>query len=196
MKGNCYTTTISWENALREDWEKPTAPDGQSNGIWHYHRTDGILRKEWIDEWKDRGVHFTVIMLFWRPAWFLNKEAHVDIFSPRERDKMAIGAFNAVIGGAGSQMLWFDMPKISEKDYRTTMAGTSYLSWPIKNLRETERREIIGTNLSLVRVNVPHAIYVGQEPRWCISLRTADMMSFPSWDAMVDSYMERGIIKN
>lgn len=196
MKKNCYETLIRWDHAIRDDWKRPSISDDRGTGIWFYNHPEEIFRREWISEWRSKGMLFSAAMLFWRPAWFMNREAHVDIHSPANRDRFSIGAFNAIIGGEGSQMLWFDRPSVREEDYRITQAGTAYLSWPISRLKEVERSAINGPHLSLVRVDVPHAIYVGPEPRWCISIRTSDMMTFGSWDEMVDVYSRRGVIKD
>lgn len=193
MMLNHLETNIRWDGALLTGWNDSCVIHGRRPNIWHRRDLTEIFEKSWLEECNDRGLKFTSAMIFWRPAWSHNHEAHVDILDHGQELLLAAGAFNAIIGGIGSRMRWFGMPPVMESDLRFTKANTPYLSWPTDQLVKESDAELGGPHISLVRVDIPHAISVAQEPRWCISLRVANIRDFSCWESMVDHYLGLGI---
>jgi hypothetical protein len=171
------------QNAIREDWVFPTVTGDY--GIWKILATD-MLTPEWINYLQTIGINIESLMLFYRGQNIKNNDAHVDISMPYTPTiKYVAGGLNFVLQGNGSSMIWYETPK-EYKELQFTKANTPYLSWLISDLVETDRAEI-GNELVLVRTNVPHSIIMGNEPRWCISVRPINAGSI-SWEYLVNHF--------
>jgi hypothetical protein len=179
-----YELDIDTLNAFKTGYSLPDVT-GRNFGIW-WVRKDDIFDPSWIKYLSNKGIDIIGSMLFWRPAGFTNVTAHVDVGD----GKTAGFALNWVIGGKDSEMSWYHLPP-GPKPVEYTTAGTPFSAWPISQLVETDRR-CIQSRMTLVRVDVPHAIFVKDEPRWCISLRTNQHGI--TWDRCVSFMQEKGLI--
>ena len=168
------------KHALREDWVFPTVEG--NFGIWDLSATK-IFNKEWLSYLSQVGLDIKYVMLFYRGPGFNRTTAHIDVYPPGTPPVQFLpGAFNYVLQGKGSEMVWYDTPA-EPKEVMFTKAKTPYLEWPILQLEEKDRTEI-GEELVLVRTDVPHTVAMGNEGRWCISGRF-DNMGSVTWDEMV-----------
>ena len=161
---------------------------GTNPGI-SYIPCNDILPNHFLETYRSLGIHLGNSMVFYRPAWMSNEFAHVDLMT-KMPDKSVVCSINMVYMGNGSEMVWYDMPD-RDRDLKWTPAGTPYLSWPVKDLNEKDRACING-RMTLVRVDVPHAIFVKEEPRWCLSLRFST--PFLSWDDAVDFFAKSNLL--
>ena len=179
-----YELDIDTSTAFKQGYTLP-AVNGKDVSVLRVP-TDDIFDPTWIGHLSARGIDITDALLFWRPAWFTNTHAHID----GDIKQSATSGLNWVIGGTGSEMAWYHTPSVpTVVEY--TKAGTAFSSWPISNLVERDRRRI-QERMTLVRVDVPHAIFVKDEPRWCISLRTNQPGL--AWEDRVNFMREKGLI--
>jgi hypothetical protein len=118
------------------------------------------------------------------------RSAHIDIDTvhPFSLKHFSI---NWCIGGADSEMIWYEMPE-TEKSISYTSANTVYISWDTGTLKEIERHHI-GEEATLVRTDIPHSIKMGPEPRWCFSLRLSSLENF-EWDQAVHMFKEMNLL--
>lgn len=184
-----YNLDIDTTRAISPEFEWPVMDKNGRNMIWHYPTPSTIFSQKWLDIAKSVGIEIGAAMMFWRPAGFKNVEAHVDVLN-KDPNKSAVAAVNIIVKGRDSAMAWYKKPA-GNHEVKWTMAKTPYLTWPIDELEEVERKEL-GMNLSLVRVDVPHAIFCGNEERWCISARF--MTNFPDWETAVKAMHYRGLL--
>ena len=184
-----YNLNVNTNQTINSNFQWPVVNKNGRNMIWHYSNPSEIFSQTWLDLAKSIGLDIGGVMLFWRPAKFQNVDAHVDVLS-NNPSKSAIAGLNIVVKGRGSEMAWYKKPA-GEHEIKWTMAKTPYLTWPVKDLEEIERKEL-GMDLTMVRVDVPHAIFCSDEDRWCISARF--MQNFPDWETAVKAMYYRELL--
>jgi hypothetical protein len=186
-----YHLNLNVENAISKDWQFPK-DDGFWGGIgvWTFTK-DKIFNSDWVQYMSDIALPIKTSVLFYREPNLVDDKAHVDLLGGEGDDvaKTYLG-FNWVFGGKGSEMIWYDLPP-GEKKVNLTPAGSRYLSWPISELVEIDRCSIQNIP-TLVRVEYPHSISVGNESRWCISARTS--LHDLTWDEAVEHLKTKNII--
>jgi hypothetical protein len=182
----CRQTNIDMSQAVRSNYQLPIV--GLKNEVWYVKATD-MFNQCWLDSMAESGVPGEWVLIFYRPAGFQHQAAHIDVYGT-DTDSIAVSALNWIIGGRGSEMSWYQPPSepfaISYTD-----RNIPYIQFPICNLEEKHRTNI-GNGVTLVRVNVPHAIFVGDEPRWCISLRNHIRSS--NWSEAVERLQNLGLL--
>jgi hypothetical protein len=130
-----------------------------------------IFTSDWLEYMCNHGLPVTGIMTFGRPAGERPTNAHVDgLVDNSARPNYRDFAFNWVIGGRDSEMIWYDTADV-QIPVSYTPARTPYRQLPTATLTEVDRC-CIQHQPTLVRVNVLHAISVKDEPRIAISVRT------------------------
>lgn len=194
MNNNCWYK-LQLENtttAIRKDWVFPTPPDADY-GVWNLS-ADSIFSDQWLQYLKTLGLPLDRVMLFYRGAGFDRKIAHIDVLpSTGETVKYIAGALNFVLKGNGSNMVWYDIPKVSTK-IRFILPNTPFLAWSVSELEEIDRVHI-GEELMLVKTSAPHNIEMGNEPRWCISVRSTDNINGDtSWEQLVDHFRSLNLL--
>jgi hypothetical protein len=90
-------------------------------------------------------------------------------------------------------MVWYELPE-GDHTPKTSSAGTPYLSWPVRDLKEIDRHTLSTTKLTLVRVDVPHAIIVKKHERWCISARPEGPDDFLDWNKTVNYFRSNNLL--
>lgn len=181
---NCwYKLNVDLTNALRKDFSFPK-PSGLY-GIWN-PTAASVFNKEWLDYMKSVGLPIYNAMLFYRGPGASTKETHIDISKTNPLVLTNYG-INWCIGGKGSNMIWYEKPgdgRIRDEDVSWTPAKTPYITWNYNEVTEVERTHI-GNELTLVKTDLPHAILMKDDPRWCISARTTAMDNL-EWDKIVE----------
>lgn len=167
MDRHCwYTLDIDVSSALLDSWRWPVLA-ANSVGVYNKHPASVFTRK-WLSTMSSIGLPVSDLMLFDKPAGYVNDRAHVDTVA-RDMAELQVFAVNWVIGGTGSTMSWYSASN-TQPHVAYTSTGIPYASWPLSELIEIER-----TNISLaptlVRTDIPHAITVSNESRKCISVR-------------------------
>jgi hypothetical protein len=127
------------------------------------------------------GLPVCQAILFYKQPWARSPIAHIDMSTPTRPKAFA---FNWVLGGKGSKMLWYTGHEGKAGAASLTMVETDYLSWPKTELTLIDSHEV-KQELTLVRTDVPHSIDVEAEPRWCISVRVPDSVIGASWNEAV-----------
>lgn len=179
-----YYTTINLSGALRDFWKSPLISKDDTRQLWSLDIHDTFSSK-WLSMMSSHGLNIIDTLLFYRLPNFATDIAHVDL-SYNEENLSDSFALNVIIGGAGSKMIWYDLPNILAN---TQGPGGlhAFKAWPISKLIEIEQVEIKPLVFTMVRVDIPHRIIIGHEPRWCISVRFD--MRYKSWDEAVE-YMK------
>lgn len=174
---------ISTTKALRYDFEFPIPKSKFNRGLWHYNDVSEILDPEWMKTLSNLGIRFKSAMIFYKPAGFSMGQAHIDVVKTDPPEKV-ICAFNWVLGGNNSQMVWYNEP--TEGLQVSWLPGNiPVANYEISTLQEACRTEL-SNGLTLVRTDRPHSIICGPEPRWCFSLRPAHK-SFDSWKSVIEA---------
>ena len=159
-----YKLNLDFSNALRPDFSL-------TSYIKHFSNPTDIFTADWIEYMSDHGLPVTNIMTFSRPAGEQPIYAHVDGLADNStRPLYRNFAFNWVIGGRDSEMIWYELPDIPIP-VSYSPANTPYRALATANLKEVDRC-CIENQPTLVRVNLLHAISVKDEPRISISART------------------------
>lgn len=186
----CYATNIDTSHALRGDW---VPPDTRIARVLNFKPLQ-IFQRAFLETLESRGIKTEWVLCFARPAGFNNKSAHIDVVGDARCDlRIESSAFNMVLGGADSEMRWYATPSGFEwqKQVLRTNTGVPYVHIPFTGLQPIAS-ECLGSGLTLVRTDVPHAIFVGTEPRWCLSIRNSQ--SRVSWSETAKRMHELGII--
>ena len=183
---NCwYKLKISVENALKPDWKLPTTEEPLLT--WQYQATD-MFNTNWISTMRDIGLEPISGLVFYRNYTGLETCAHID---GNGADRKPVFALNWVIGGANSTLIWYKLPDYDASP-RFTKIQTPYQAWLRKDLEEIDRVHI-GSHLTLVRIDKPHAVEMGTEPRWCISVRTK-LPEPSSWEEILEILREKQLL--
>jgi len=176
---NCwYELDMPKEAALKSSYELPKLEQGQEFGVWTVRSLD-IFNYDWLKSLYQKGLVISEALIFYRSPGHNTDYAHLDIH--REHPKrVSTFAMNMIIGGGDAYMSWYKTPHI---DYRPTQgpAGSVYYNWPVGELEEIDRHTLSDKCMTLVRVGIPHAIFMGNEPRWCISARGQSALEQMYW---------------
>lgn len=183
-----YKLNIDCKNALRTNWSLPD-PKGEEFGLWS-ERADKMFNKEWLDELMSHGIIVAESLIFYRAPNHNTNNAHIDIHREHPK-KISTFGLNMIIDGEDSVMTWYKLPQINKAPHRGA-AGTIYHNWPFSELEEIDRG-ILGQELSIVRVGVPHGIIMNDRPRWCISAR-AGLLENMWWKDIVTYMRDRNLL--
>lgn len=166
-----YRLKIDSTNFLNPKWKLPK-PTGLY-GIWSPMAED-VFGSTWLEYMKSIGLPIYNAMIFYRGPGASTKEAHLDI-SKTDPLTLTNYGINWCLGGKESSMIWYETPgdgRVRDEDVIWTSAKTPYIAWDYDKVTEIERVNI-GKELMLVKTDIPHAIQMGKEPRWCISARSS-----------------------
>jgi hypothetical protein len=191
---------------LNLDCFLPT-PNNQDYGIWNIP-PEKIISTEWLAYMKLKGVDIESCMIFYRGPKLVRNTAHIDI-SWDDPIYVTQFAFNIVLGDDDSDMVWYNQEDnpinivhsrngiIQQENnpikLKHTQAGTAYADWPISELKEVDRCKI-GNSMTLVKVDVPHTIEMGDSPRWCLSIRTVEDFNYNSWEENIEFFRSKGLL--
>lgn len=190
MKEHCwYKLKIDCSNALNPDWKFPD-PQGKKFGIWDVS-ADKMFNPQWMQEVRLLGFEFGDSLVFYRAPGYNTFNAHIDIHK-NHPIRISTYGLNWVIGGSDCDMTWYNLPKIDAKPPQRDAGGTIFYNWPINRLTEIDRCNM-GSELTLTRVGIPHAVIMGEEPRWAISVRVA-LLENKFWKEIVSWMRERDLI--
>lgn len=179
-----YKLKIDVENALQPDWKLPEIYNKQY-GWWMFYDVENIFTKEWLDTMSSVGLVVTHCVFFYRGVDLNQPDPHID------GDGKDPPGLNWAIGGKDSKMIWYETPKVpAQVGY--TASNTTYLTWPAVQLTEIERYHI-NNELTMVHVNLPHTIVMGDEPRWCISVRVRSLNGL-DWEEVTEYMRSRNLL--
>jgi hypothetical protein len=182
-----YELKVSNKNALKQDWKFPSEPFVQ--GQWTFQSKD-IFNPEWIEYCKSKGIHLLGdVMLFYKAPLLNSHRAHVDITESTH----TTWALNWTIDNNTSTMYWYDTPSDDiEKLY--PIKDSRYIEWDTRALTLLDEKNI-EDSIVLCRVDIPHSIKVGKQPRWCISARAwLGDEPMPKWTDVVSKLEQMELI--
>lgn len=149
-------------------------------------KPDEMFTSNWLDMMKSIGLDVSIILLFNRPPNFKHTTAHIDLKNDGSATAFGI---NTVFCKGEHEMAWYEMPAEKPVDVNFTNINTPYAIWPLDRLKKIDSCVI--DRMTLVRVDQPHAIFVGDKERWCASLRinNPEVRSL-SWNQVVERYQQ------
>ena len=189
-----YNTNLATHNILNSNFILPQEPLVQN--LWKY-RAEDIFSAEWIDYCEYNKIYLKGdVMLFYKAPYFNSYRAHVDVNSKDPVIQHTTWALNWTINNHTSEMVWYDIP--ANTPSFTPSKDPIYLEWDSRLLTPIDRKQITD-HIVLCRVDVPHDIRLGNEPRWCISARAwlgegYDIM--PEWSVVVERLNELKLIES
>lgn len=197
MNNNCwYDVKINLEDCLRPDFEFPDVNEFQTNHagwtqlkVW-YKDNHEVFNPEWLEYMKSIGYPIGWAILFYRvdPGIMANS-AHIDMMPDGTK---ALHGINWVYGGKDSQMIWAKDPDDTKK-LLYSPANTPIVSWDPHSLEEIDRVHV-GMQPKLVRVDTPHYIDMGDEPRFCISTRRSLKVEPLSWEETIELFRKNNLL--
>jgi hypothetical protein len=168
-----YTLDINVQNAVRADFDLKKFLEQKSKtaryNIWWFGEdtlTD-FYSTEWLEYMQSLDLPVVATLVFWREANYQHSEIHID--APHRPGTDSGLSLNWCIGPDTSAMSWYKTPDIPGTK-SLTQVGSNYYYWPA-DIGEEIDRHIIGSVPTLVRVDIPHNVIMGPEPRLCVSCR-------------------------
>ena len=184
-----YELNIPCENALNPSWKFPDVTDKEF-GVWDFKARE-IFNPLWLLDLYNKGITIAEALVFYRAPNHNTDNAHLDIHR-NHPVRISTYGLNIIIGGEDSDMAWYHTPKIN---YKPTAGdgGTVYYNWPASALKEIDRHTLSNKKVTMVRVGIPHAIFMRDQPRWCISAR-ADNTDNLRWKEISDWMRARSLL--
>lgn len=169
------------------------------NPNWWIISPDKIISPETIKKFLHLDLHIDTVALFYCPPNCSPTHAHADY--SKNINGLLSSAFNYVIDGFGSKMVWYTpliKPHKVEIQKSNSIKGKwpkFYLNWEIntEELLEKASYKITGNNLTMIRVDVPHAVFTKNQSRWCISIRFKNTNSL-SWKDSIELMKTKNIL--
>jgi len=188
-----HVLDIDTTNALNPQFDpyKLRAESTQADApvsLWKIHGNEvySVFNKDWLEQLEARGISMSSAMLFYRDAYHVHPVIHIDVFKD---GTPCIYAFNWVISPVdNSPMVWYDI-EIGTGEVTENVASTKYQYWSMEEYQHTEvARKIIGNELTMVKIGMPHTIIVNEHPRWLMSIRCTFNENIKDWNSAVDYY--------
>jgi hypothetical protein len=178
---NCYyELNVDVTNAIRKDFDLNELLVGnvQQIRLWDYigDKKTELFTDAWLGYMDSIGVPIAGALIFWRQANYQHPTAHIDV-APNNYSGLS-AAINWCVGEDKGQMVWYEIPEKTGNTNQTPV-DSNYQEWQTSQLVELQRK-VIGNKPSLVRVDLPHNIIMGDVPRFLITARTMEV--FQSWD--------------
>ena len=154
--------------------------------MWAYRASElnDLFNSDWLESISDLGINHA--LLFYRKPWFQHPNAHIDM--PYNPGASLSAAMNWVVGNDTSEMVWYKTPNnVNFDDYVFTQTDNAYIPFPVETL-ELEATHKIGNTLTLVRVDIPHTVIMGKEPRMVVSLRSSHKAKLGEWDKIIEQF--------
>ena len=193
-----YKTIIDFE--FKKDWVFPET--SLTEPAWWTTTPENVVSKDFMESMRLLGLPMAKLSIFYCPPFCSPTDAHIDISKDNNLQARTVG-FNYAIGGSDSKMVWYKpltphhSTGLSESNKVQGKWPKYLIHWPIvpEELQEEESVTITGKHLTMVRVDVPHALFTGNEPRWCISLRCQNpTKAMPSWDEFVAEMRQKQLL--
>jgi len=197
MSHSWYNLNIDISNALRKDWQFPKL-DSNWTGLSKFSE---IFDLEWLAYMESAGLYVgNTHPIFFKQKNIKETKAHIDL---RPDNSIATFGLNWVIGGKDSKMCWYKEKTPNSGIRVKNSIGTeehkslSIMQWDIKDLIEIDSCAIT-SSMVLVRVDIPHAVFVEDQDRWAISVRLATAreknLGLKSWEEIIDYLNNKNLL--
>jgi hypothetical protein len=190
-----YKLNISTVNAINPNWKRPDVNANPNQNMWYYG-ADDLCNRDWLYYMISLGIMVKDALVFYRKPGATQDYAHIDIdygelFNNGNRPFTPY-AFNWTEGGENSNMLWYHVPQ-DGIHMRYQPDGKPFIAWGVDELQFMTKTEIPHDTLTLVSTSLPHSIEMGDEGRWCFSVRTH--IDIETWDEVVMDLFFKGLIQ-
>lgn len=190
---SCYClSNISTNQIIKTDWLPQTT---DSEPSWYYCEYTEILQESAIQMFNDFGLSPIRAAVFYCPVNCSPDYAHVDVNHNKIR---TVSAFNLVWRSSpGSRMIWYHENE-NFNETEPTPDGSlrkwpKYLiNWKISELNTLDVFELPSDYLTLVRTDVPHAVFTESCPRICISIRFS--WHLDAWEQQIDYLKSKNLL--
>jgi len=194
---------IPTRGAIKEHFKFPTLQQG--HGVHWKYSPEQVFSMEWYTNFRDK-VKFDgdpTVILFGCEKNQTNDYAHIDINETHKPVTMVPSAFNWVVGGSGSHMVWYDQYGVTEEALWHGPVSNTWTAtdprrhapqaaiWKASTLTELTRLQVPTDHITLVNTGIAHRIELGAEDRWCFSIRPPFKDS-DNWESYIN--MATGVI--
>ena len=188
MSKNYYQLNIDISNSVNQQFDLNALLDSseflQKNHWcqWFFggEELNKLFNINWLKYMTDIGLDIQHAYVFYRKSNLYDESPHIDT----EKTNKLSHTINWVITPDDSKMVWFKFNNDARVEVANSpLTGKQYIKWNRSDLDEDDSY-IIGKIPTLVRVDVPHAIDTGSQPRCCISVRTKEKSV--SWEQTVN----------
>jgi hypothetical protein len=182
---NCINTDFNFDFLLRERKQNDKLSPIY---LWNYHGDNifKVLNKDWVIYLKNNGLDIDLLTIFYRDANYQHPVAHTDTAKdPRLISKISLPlVINFVTNNDDdSEMSWYQLPNETGTVSNEGNTYAAWTWWPMEITTLIDKVNI-GKDLTLVRVDLPHNVIMGNNPRWVISMRTKNSVN--GWSEAVD----------
>ena len=189
-----HTLNCEIKESFRPDWKFPENRTTNHNifdkgikGIFHF-KANSIFNQAWLSYLENIELGKAVnCVAFYKPPHYNIDNAHIDR-NTTNLTTVAIYGVNLIFDDDRSDMVWYNLP--AEKPIKpfTDNLFTPYEMWTASSLEEVSRTVLPNNKMTLVRTDIPHAIFTGNSGRWCISIRFKDRPELDSWEAVEKAF--------
>jgi hypothetical protein len=162
--------------------------------LWNFadEKLTELFDSTWLSHFDHLGFKIRNALLFYRTANYVHPVAHID-YVGNQHPVPAIYALNFVVSpNDDSSMVWFQPVNKSGSigtDANFDNPQNHYEFWPIDQLTGCEiARRCIGNQLTLVNTGTIHNIFMGNQPRWAVSIRLTRNDQINSWEDAVNVF--------
>lgn len=177
---------LSINDAFCQEFQWPTIEDCNKRKLIYFNDLRTIFSDKWINSCHLAGINIKNAMMFYKPANHIPDYAHVDVVN-QDLTGSVVCALNWTIGGGDSKMKWYST-KNDTREIINSMPGVPSANYNFSNLTEIHNHTLC-ESMTLVRTNIPHAIWTGNESRWCISVRLP-YGQLKSWEEAQDFFSD------
>jgi hypothetical protein len=192
MSSNWHRINIDLKNCFKSSFDyHKLIPHEKHMGTWSVP-SNFICDPEWLLYMESIGLPVPYFMIFYRGPNATCPVAHIDIANT---DPYIVRNFgiNWVYGGAGSNMVWYDLPKEKIDMLAYTGGGKVPLSAIDLTLLNEIERTAIGEEPTIVRTSIPHSIDMGNDPRWCFSARVNTLYDY-DWEEVIILLKDKNLL--
>jgi len=177
-------------SVIKKDWKPP------GNISEYYIKTVNSKKIDnFVDECLDPNFVdivnqfyiFKYAALFNKPVDYCPECAHVDAeFTSFRFYALNINPFQVEDNG---KMVWYDInTDVDPKLWTHKKSEVPAVSYPFDKLKINTEFPV-NKKICLVRTDIPHAIFLGKKPRYCISFRF-DKKDNESWDDVITNFKQ------
>lgn len=178
-KTNCwYNLNIDITDAFKSDWVWPE-PKNKSLLILSESNTQNIFNTRFMDYMSSIDVPVNFALYFNSLSKYKTDFAHIDMTCNNTTQPWP-WAINWVLGGENSELVWYETPIGTNR--HEDVANTPYMPFPIEGLVKIDNCNVLAKAI-LIRTDVPHAAWVTDDQRWCMSIRSS--LKYNTWDSIV-----------